>query len=250
MALPTRIGKGLSQQTRQMLRTGERFKSFDEIRERHIWSMCMITPDSNGYIPTGKYDVFTTPAGQAGQGYSIALTDLETNLKSAGRVPDNQNFMVSELGCTVSVVPSADPGSYTEQTQLLANKQALLAQNTVVTVNYLTNSVPIGMVGDFAQASGPHRGVYEPYLGNDDLNTAVGAQSPAVPAETWAFKRFVSNGFAAPGLRRKFKVPILLQHGETFSFSFLVQRSWYAGTTVAYVVRLDLWCVESFVERS
>jgi hypothetical protein len=233
-----------------MLRSGQRFKSFDEVRERHIWSEALISADANGYIPTGKYDLFTTPAGQAGQGWPIALTDRETDLKSAGRVPDNQNLMVNEIGVTVAVVPDAVPGSFLEEQQLLAGLHYLFCANTVVTINYLTNSVPLGMASDFAQASGPHQGTYEPYLGNDDLNVAAGAQSPAVPAETRHFQRFVTNGMAAPGLRRRFKVPILLQHGETFSWSFNVFRSWFAATTCAYAVRLDMWCVESFVERS
>ncbi len=248
--LPTRLRKSVSNQAQKMLRTGERFKSFDEIRERHIWSTALVSADSNGYIPTGKYDLFTTPAGQAGQGFTIALSDLETNLKSAGRIPDNQNLDVRELGVTVVPLVADVTGSYTEATQILANQQHSFLSNTVVAINYLTNSVPLGMCSDFAQASGPQMGTYEPYLDNTDLNTAVGAQSPAVPSEVQHGKRFVTNGFCAPGLRRKLKVPILLQHGETFSFSFYVYRSWFAGTTVALSVRLDMWCVESFVERS
>jgi hypothetical protein len=64
-----------------------------------------------------------------------------------------------------------------------------------------------------------------------------------------------TNGFSGPGLRRRFKVPILLQHGETFSFNFNVPRTFNIVPAVAapkygLVARLDFWATESFVEKS
>jgi hypothetical protein len=64
----------------------------------------------------------------------------------------------------------------------------------------------------------------------------------------------------APALRRRFKVPILLQHGETFKFTYIVPpgRGPFvarvdpqdAATTPNIDVRLDFWATESFVEKS
>lgn len=249
MAITQRIGRSVANQAQHMLRTGERFKKFDEIRERDFWSTYLLSADANGYIQPGQFQVFTTPAGQAGQGFTVALTERETNWKSANRVPDNQNLMVTEIGVTVGISPvAADDNS--SEAQLNANLHYQLVTNMVVAITYLTNTVPLGMASDFAQASAPGMGTYEPYLDNDSLNAAVGAQSPAVPAEAQLPRRFVSNGFCAPALRRRFKVPVLLQHGETFSWSLLVPRAFYAGTDVTYYVRFDMWAVESFVERS
>jgi hypothetical protein len=68
-------------------------------------------------------------------------------------------------------------------------------------------------------------------------------------------QEFISNGFAAPGLRRRFKIPILLQHGETFTFNFKVTRQFCIAPSISeidisFIARMDFWATESFVERS
>jgi hypothetical protein len=61
----------------------------------------------------------------------------------------------------------------------------------------------------------------------------------------------VSNGLPAPGLRRRLKVPILLQHGETFSFTLELPRAvWNGGEGNDIYTRFDFWATESFAERS
>jgi hypothetical protein len=66
-----------------------------------------------------------------------------------------------------------------------------------------------------------------------------------------------TNGFAAPALRRKFKIPILLQHGESFNFTIQVPRNTFVGdglgavaTAAPFLVRVDFYATESFVEKS
>jgi len=223
-------------QTQNLLRSGRRFERFDQIRQRHFWSSAMFIPDANGYI-SGKQQFFITPPGQNGQGFpsGVALTERDTNWKSANRVPDNQNFEITELGVTPAVTPSevysADGATPQVQTGLVING---FLMNSVVSITYLTNSVPLGMSSDFAQAAGPDLGTYNP------LNNNATGNDP----------RVATNGFAAPALRRRFKIPILLQHGETFSFEIALPRSVFVGVANPIYARLDFFATESFAEKS
>lgn len=232
------IGRSIQRQTTNLLRTGQRFRRFDQIRQRHFWSTRQFSPDANGYLATGEFDIFTTPPGQVGQGFAVALTERETNWRSANRVPDNQNFDITEIGVTVwplSTIIDATNGSDDLPTGQITNA---FLQSTVIAIRYLTNVVELGLCQDFAQASGPQMGTYRPF------------QDHAVtPDETRVTSRYVTNGFAAPGLRRRFKIPILLQHGETFSFQYIIPRSFHTQD-VYLLARMDFWATESFVERS
>jgi hypothetical protein len=254
MALPGKIRRGVSRQAAHVLETGNRFKRFDQIRQRHFWSKYRFTPDANGFIASGEFDLFQTPVGQAGQGYTTQLSLLETNWPSANRVPDNQNFEITELGVSAQVQTAGLTVNGNEFNSnvyhLLENE---LLRNMIVAITYLTNTVPLGMCTDFAQSSGPHIGFYQP-------GSPVSEGAPPVVAIPDPRRTFVSNGAPGPGLRRKFKIPILLQHGETFRFSFLIPQG--RGPYVQRVdqddaapspnidVRLDFWATESFVEKS
>lgn len=228
------IGQQVRNQSQQLLTTGRRFERFDQVRQRHFWSTAFFQTDVLGYI-IGSRQLFITPPGQNGQGFpaGVSLTERETNWKSANRVPDNQNFEITELGVTVGVVPQAVDANASPV--VLSGFQANnFTQNTVLSITYLTNSVPLGMVSDFAQAAGPEMGTYMPV---DAL-----VATPDV--------RFATNGFCAPALRRRFKIPILLQHGETFSFELNLPRAVWIGPNVPIYARLDFWATESFAEKS
>jgi len=230
------IRKQIQSQTRRLLTTGRRFERFDQIRQRHFWSTALYVPDANGYIG-GKRQLFITPPGQNGQGFpsGVSLTERETNWKSANRVPDNQNFELTELGITVGVVPSQVLSANGQLPNVPAGLVANgFVQNTVVSITYLTNSVPLGLTSDFAQAAGPDMGTYI------SLNNNSTGVDP----------RIASNGFNAPALRRRFKIPILLQHGETFSFELDMPRSVFVGVANAIEARLDFFATESFAEKS
>lgn len=253
MALPQRIRQSVRQQAGHMLETGQRFQRFDQIRQRHFWSTYYFTPDANGYIASNRFPVFVTPSGQNGQGFpsGVSLTDRETNWKSSNRVADNQNLEITEIGVSLGMVTPdvwtpvlAGTGLGTDSPVYRAVPAKVASEflnNTLVSITYLTNSVPLGLASDFGQASAPQPG--------DNAQEAL------------AF--FRSNGFPAPSLRRKMKIPILLQHGETFSFAFELPRSIFIGlptvtvgqdTTLTgvspFVARLDFWATESFVEKS
>lgn len=254
MALPTKIRRGVSGQAQKVLETGQRFTRFDQIRQRHFWSKYRFVPDANGFISSGEFDIFQTPVGQAGQGFVVPLTLLETNWPSANRVPDNQNFEITELGVSAQVTTSAltvNGNEFNSNVYHMLENEVL--RNTVLAITYLTNTVPLGFCTDFAQSSGPHAGFYQP--GSNITDAA-----PPVVAVPDPRRTFVSNGAPGPGLRRKFKIPILLQHGETFRFTFLIPqgRGPYVArvdqddtaTTPLIDVRLDFWATESFVEKS
>lgn len=235
-----RISDGIKRQTRKVLVDGSRFKRFDQIRQRHFWSTYRIHSGSDGFIASGTFDLFTTPSGQSGQGFTSQLTLRETNWLSANRVPDNQNFEITELGVSALIV-----NTDTDARQNSAHPSALedeLLRNMPLAITYLTNQVPLGLCVDFAQASGPTVGEYHP-----------GIQSTIASADTVAqYRTFYTNGFAAPGLRRRFKIPILLQHGETFKFSYLIDpgRGPWVGVNTTFDVRMDFWATETFVEKS
>jgi hypothetical protein len=226
-----RIQQSIRAQAQNLLISGRRFESFDQIRQRHFWSCAYFATDANGYL-SGVQQLFITPPGQVGQGFPVALTERETNWKSANRVPDNQNFEITELGLTVGVVP-ANVGSLGIVPPGI--QCANFLQNCVVYITYLTNSVPLGMATDFGQASAPYGGTYRV------------TESTATTMEGTV----VSNGLPAPGLRRRLKVPILLQHGETFSFTLELPRAvWNGGEGNDIYTRFDFWATESFAERS
>ena len=228
------IGQSVQNQSTNLLETGQRFARFNQLRQRHFWSTGCFTPDANGYIQAIILPLFVTPPGQVGQGFPVALSELETNWKAANRIPDNQNFEVTEVGCQIWCQTSAAGG---DATVLNPRDQVSVVTNTVIQIRYLTNAVPLGLMADFAEPAGSHLGTYRP-------------QPIAAPVAAGITS---TNGFSAPGLRRRFKVPILLQHGETFSFELNVPRAYLltAGDdTGRVVVRLDFWATESFVEKS
>ncbi len=240
MALPDNIRSSIKAQARRVMEKGSRFDRFDQIRQRHLWSVYNFIPDANGYIGSGEFKFFLTPDGQNGQGFpsGVALGALETDFKGTGRVPDNQNLSISELGVTLALCPPA-----VAPEGLLAGvvdpciAAVAFFQNTLCAITYLTNTVELGFVEDFSQPAGPQVGNYIPVT-----HTGQGL-------DTYERPRFVTNGFAGPGLRRRFKIPIMLGHGETFNFSYLVNRSYHVGDVALYA-RLDLWVTESFVEKS
>jgi hypothetical protein len=217
-----------------VLTTGQRFKRFDQLRQRHFWSSYLFTPDANGYLASGEFDLFTTPPGQFGQGFPVQLTDRETNWRSANRVPDNQNFEILEFGVSLhalsSVVDDSAAHTNTVVPGFIAN---CFWHNSVLAVRYLTNSVELGLCQDFAQASGPTMGIYQP----------IAQGEPKVPT------RYATNGFPGPGTRRRMKIPVLLQHGETFAMRILIPRSVFTAN-FSFVARIDFWATESFVEKS
>jgi len=239
MAMPGNLRDSIRKQARKVLTTGSRFDRFDQIRSRHFWSVYEFLPDVNGYIASGDFKVFVTPEGQNGQGFpaGVALSALETDFKGTARVPDNQNLSIGEIGVTLAVCPPATaPEGVAAGDVVPGVIAASFFENVLCAITYLTNTVELGFVEDFSQPAGPQAGSYVP-------------STPGGQATFRVFSRYVTNGFSAPGLRRRFKIPIMLGHGETFNFTYLIQRSFFVGQVALYA-RFDAWATESFVEKS
>ena|SRR5690349_8346371 len=235
----TPIAKSIQKQASATLR-GNKPMKFDQIRQRHFWSCYFFQPDATGYIQSGRYTLFTTPVGSNGQGFpsGYVITERESNWKSQNRIPDNQNFQISELGCSymsASFAIGTSPAALPLQAPPPGGLSNLF-NGSILNITYLTNSVPLGMLCDWGQSSAPLMGVHQAASTNLKYNAVA------------------SNGFAAPGLRRKLKIPILLGAGESFNFAIDVPRPMYVGygdtTSAPFLIRVEFWATESFSEKS
>jgi len=266
----------VSQQVTKVLTRGQRFTSFDQVRQRHFWSSYMFAYGAGNQIQPGQYEIFKITGSMSGQGYppGITLTDRETNWKGNGRVPDNQNFVIQEMGVSLLHPPRVDDnGQYGAPANAPVDGiwaaippalQALInphrginvtdAQNilygTVLEMGYLTNFVPMGLCADFSQSAG----TYAQEASVQGLFAAGSEFDVTVNGDT-AQQGDPSNGVPCAAFRRKLEVPILLQHGEATSMRLNIQRpittqSLANGGAGWVELRVDWWATESFVERS
>lgn len=259
-------------QTQKTLKKGERLGRFDQIRQRHFWSSYLFVADpTTCKVSAGTYDIFKTVPGASGQGYptNVNLTLRETNWLNPGRVPDNQSFAITEIGATIRKPPLENASSINSSgifaslttaqrtfltpglpRQLSALDANNIAFGTVLEMSFLTNNVPIGLIGDFSQSAG----ILSPASQWAPLETANDSGLSGV-----------SNGIPCAAFRRKFKIPILLSSGENMGMRLTVPRDIqlmhprsavvegdYLGAhgTGWYEIRVDWWAIESFVEKS
>jgi hypothetical protein len=253
------LKKMVDNQIARVLRRGNRAERFDQLRSRHFWSSYLFLPDPvTLQIPAGAYDIFKVIPSGTGQGYptNVPLTLRETNWLNSGRVPDNQNFVITEIGVTLKRPPATDinglggtppppaagfPTSAPSNgiwANLPAAMQALINNGAqareinasdanailyggVLEMSFLTNNVPLGLLADFSQSAGNYvMGVGTPsYLTNGGDPTLT---SPNYTA-TDGFGDPV-NGLPAAAFRRKLEVPILLQHGENMGMRINFNR--------------------------
>jgi hypothetical protein len=257
----------VDKQIDRVLIRGQRYERFDQLRQRHFWSSYLFAPGGGNVIPAGGYEIFKVTPSQTGQGYpaGVPLTLLETNWKNAGRVPDNQNFVITEMGVTLkrpACMDNDDGGdplnapTNSIYANLGAGIQALInprraihpddAANIlyggVLEMSYLTNNVPMGMLSDFSQSGGVY--AQEEQCADDEVtDTELNAMGDPC------------NGVPAAAFRRKLEVPVLLQHGEAMGMVIRFPRDVptlaLADGGAGWVeVRVDWWATESFAEKS
>lgn len=275
--MPITLEAIVDKQVSKVLRRGQRMANFDQIRQRHFWSTYLFVADpSTNRIAAGGYDLFKTIPGASGQGYptNLNLTVRETNWLNAGRVPDNQNFAIMEIGVTIRNPPleriaaqGAVDGSgiynaltSAQQTYisragaarpLSMQDMGAIAYGGVLEMSFLTNNVPLGLLADFSQSAGIVANAVQ-YAPND-VSTAPGA----------IFNSNASNGIPSAAFRRKLDIPILLQHGENMGMRINFPRPVTlnspasktsntngGGGTGWAEVRVDWWAIESFAEKS
>lgn len=111
--------------------------------EQSIWSsQCHLGAAA---IANGTFRIFTTQQGQVGQGFTLALSIAETNLKEGGRVPNGVAYDV--FGIALQTLHSA------QATDIAAGTQASPI-DTVVEITDLTNVLANGIATwDFTQTS-------------------------------------------------------------------------------------------------
>jgi hypothetical protein len=266
----TDIQAMVDRQIGRVLEKGSRFTRFDQIRQRHFWSTYLFAPGGGGIIAAAAYEIFVSPTGMPGQGYptNVPLTLRETNWRNARRVPDNQNFVITEIGVEVKRPPPCDnDGAYgvpahapidgifaNLPTPVQANvapampthpfDAAALLYGGVLEMSYLTNNIPIGWLADFSQPGGVYA-FDSQTVDADALGFATNTSRPGDPV----------NGVPAAAFRRKLEVPILLQHGEQASMTIRIPRaitllSLAEGGTGWAEIKVDWWATESFVEKS
>ncbi len=262
----------VDKQVQKVLRRGSRMAKFDQIRQRHFWSTYLFVADpATSVVAPGGYDLFKTIPGASGQGYpsNVNLTVRETNWLNAGRVPDNQNFAITEIGATIRNPPLENPvagdSSSIYANLSLAQKAFITAagaarpiaamdvQNIafgiVLEMSFLTNNVPLGLIGDFSQSAG--------IITNSMANAPL---DPSTGPDGITFAASPANGVAAAAFRRKLDIPIMLQHGENMGMRLTIPRPITLmnpalqptgqGGTGWFEVRIDWWAIESFVEKS
>ena len=252
----------VQRQVARVLERGSRLERFDQLRSRHFWSTYLFAYGAGNQIAAGTYDVFKAIPSQTGQGYptNVPLSLRETNWLNSGRVPDNQNFVITEMGVTVMRPPAVDAGLANVPPNgiyanipapiqaLIAHGNALHPQDvanilygTVLEMQFLTNAVPLGLCADFSQSAGIRE--FQGIEAGTELAAAITAGGDP------------TNGIPAAAFRRKLEVPILLQHGETMGMRLNVHRNIDTATLAQggagwAEVRVDWWAHESFAEKS
>lgn len=277
--MPAKTGYSLkamvSKQIGKVLEKGQRYGSFDQIRQRHFWSSYLFAGYAGSQIAAGQYEIFKASPGNIGQGYSIPLTQRETNWLGNGRVPDNQNFAIQEIGVMITRPPANPQGTPHVPGAAFTNAPAngiaasmtagqvaainglapilpmdaqSILHGMVLEMGFLTNAVPLGFLADFPQSAGAYGFSSSGYLAAD-VNAARGSAAEALPPGD------PTNGIPAAAFRRKLDIPILLQHGENCFMRLGVPlaipvQSLANGGSGWFEVRVDWWASESFAEKS
>jgi hypothetical protein len=242
----------IQQQQSGVLRRGvasPQLPAFDKIRQRHLWSVFAFTTAAGGAVSNlgvvtpGDYAVFQVGQNANGQGLpqGFAMTELDTNLPGGGRVSDDQNIAVHELGA--SIVP--------------------LRPDVVGSNANITNEVVLGPLGCFVQPGGPS--ITAPTLLDGPASSAAVGAPPATVGGVGGDMTLATIGAGydavwsanagnippAPALRRKLQVPVFLPATTTFQVIFRVSRSFkiralLEGGRGGFALRSDFWAVESF----
>lgn len=269
------IGAGISAQEFDALK-GQADRAFRNVRSRHLWSTYNFSRtttansiDANGLKPN-DYPVFVQTSGTNGQGLPSGedLSDLDTNFAGAGRVGDDQNFAVWELGVSVDAarpsVVAQDPTVMADKAPSPIDVDQILSCGVLV-LKYIDVELVLGPLSCFAQPGGPF--IASPTLLDyglsrtaDDDGLSAGGLAEGVAGTPWDARqaKLATNGGnmpAVPGARRKLQIPIILGRTVNFKFAFRFSRrvkllTVAQGGTGAFKLRLDWWAVESFRDQS
>lgn len=280
------IAQQIQTQQQKLLELGEKLGNFDRVREREFYSTYLFTPGKAAVVQPQRVKLFVATAGQTGQGYANMLTERETNWAQSQKLSDQQNLVVKALHVSIQRAPvdpqiltSAQfaqvPQVYDPTIPLHPTDVESIAKGTVLEVEYLTEKIPMGLIADFpevggiwsfreaarqwpapAQAPAP---IVQTVGLSETLETPAGDEFPA-----WGYLP-ISRQNVAVAFERRFRVPLMLQHGEQFNINLNIPVGWQmAGAspletagfeegrdaTGMFEIRVGMWCTESFVEQS
>ncbi len=279
------IAHSIQGQESKLLRKGELSDwRYSQIRQRHLWSNYHFVPQTPGSpilivggVPTvqaNTYDTFVTLQNQNGQGLpqGFVMDAGDTNNLGAGRVPDDQNFAVWELGVTIlperqdvvnNCISSGVGGGDVSLGNLHPEDVDRILDEGVLQIKYLTNSVQLGHLKDFAQSGGPSI-VVRSLLSSTGAASLVGAEvagglgegnlAPSLAQRITRLATNSGNTAPNPGTRRKLDVPIFLPATQTYAFQVVFYRPFTLrsrknGGTGTFQIRVDTWAVESFRQQ-
>ena len=273
---------GLQQQVMQKAAggtlAGKNPNNFSKVQSRHIWTTGYFFQGSGGQIQAAAfggnnpvlqpntYPLFTTLQQANGQGLpqGFTLDALDTNWLSAGRVSDDQNFLVTEVGFQLlpirpeiaALAPTVmSPGP------LAADDVDKLQRDVIVQLKYITEEIPLGTLGQYAPPGGAVETVPSvlDYAGqvNGTLDGGGMGMSAQTTTQVWDQARLIQLAGPTPpqpAMRRRLDVPIYLANSTTFTMQLVVPRSVQlrpggntgVGGTGAFSVRCDFWVIESY----
>lgn len=266
----------LSSQENQLLRKGTLPDfTFDEIRQRHVWSTYYFTSGFAGspinaggtLSPSNQYQLFSAVQGQNGQGLpqGFQLNSIDVSDNFALRIPDDQNFSVWEIGITFEPLPTeiinAAPIGTMRAGELHPHDVDLLCENIILDVKYVSSEVIYGPAREFTASggvamTGPTLLDYSAQILNapgPPVEIQGGQASP--PERHASVQHNAGNQWPSPKLRRRLDVPLFLRNQQTFSVILLVPRqvglrTVAQGGTGGFRARVDFFCAESFRNRS
>lgn len=274
------IARQVSDQEDEMLKRGRTpgDGKFGTLRQRHIWSTYhfVFAPGSaiqtstvflnNQIIVPGTYRVFRESVGKNGQGLpaGLMLGDTDTNFLGEGRMPDQQNFAVWEVGVTI-LPQRVDVVSLALNSRgagaLHPDDVSHILDEGVLRVKYITEEVSLGHFADFAQPGGPgftvpsvldySAGAVLAGLGVAGGQNAGNMLGQPFSAQIARSTQNSGNMAASPGTRRKLDIPIFLPARTQFEFQLVFKRpvllrSIQNGGTVGFSARVDLFVAESY----
>lgn len=173
-----------------------------ELYAYHYWAI--------GAFAVGDYPLFLTPIGNIGQGFPIALTELQTNIRVSGQLPGGVAWRISHVGVDLLDGNNADDN-----------------------INFLRHTFIDFIRGSSRQTMGLARF----FPGGAGSSGYASTTLPVTDLRT------VQNGVPSFAAMRELDVPIELPPNEQFSFEMRV-RNHVAGAiavnTVAMVAGLRL----------
>ena len=165
-----------------------------------------LLPTSSAALAADSYKMFQTNLGATGQGFSSALTIAETNLRTAGQLPNEIGFLIEAIGIHIPRLFFLDTSSSAEDASRVPQWVDLLMFGGSIRFETPEYQEDLGLAGFFP----PGLGI---------VNQAV-----AATFGTWTTNASGPAQSGSPNLtaRANLQNPIELKKGTAFTFNYVV----------------------------